>query len=170
MTSIRPERPGMTLDEFFAGYEASRPLFDALRQVVDSVGESEIRVSKSQVAFARTRAFAWAWVPDRYLHGGHAPLVLSVALPCQGRIVAVEAGRGAHAGPIHASPRVARGIGSRRRRALLAAGGVGSGGALTPPRVAVPHVTLIQRLNESRDKLVARNEAVDVRRASWTEP
>ena len=37
-------------------------------------------VTKSQVAFARGRTFAWAWVPDRYLGGGHAPLVLSVAL------------------------------------------------------------------------------------------
>ncbi|MBK8796107.1 MAG: hypothetical protein IPM07_06875 [Anaerolineales bacterium] len=70
----------MTLDEFFTGYEASRPLFDALRALVDSLGESSLRVTKSQVAFARGRTFAWAWVPDRYLGGGHAPLVLSVAL------------------------------------------------------------------------------------------
>ncbi len=71
---------GVTLDEFFSGYEASRRLFDALRGLVESVGESGLRVTKSQIAFERRRAFAWAWVPDRYLGGGHAPLVLSVAL------------------------------------------------------------------------------------------
>jgi hypothetical protein len=71
----------VTLDEFFTGYEASRVLFDALRALVDSLGEAELRVGKSQVAFSHQRAFAWAWVPDRYLGGGHAPLVLSVALP-----------------------------------------------------------------------------------------
>jgi len=71
----------VTLDEFFTGYEPSRPVFDALLALVDSLGEVELRVSRSQVAFAHRRAFAWAWVPDRYLGGGHAPLVLSVALP-----------------------------------------------------------------------------------------
>lgn len=71
----------MTLDEFFTGYEQSRPLFDAVQALVDSLGETEMRVTKSQVAFAHGRPFAWAWVPDRYLGGGHAPLVLSVVLP-----------------------------------------------------------------------------------------
>jgi hypothetical protein len=37
-------------------------------------------VTKSQVAFRRRKAFAWAWVPDRYLGSGHAPLVLTLAL------------------------------------------------------------------------------------------
>jgi Domain of unknown function (DUF5655) len=36
-------------------------------------------VTKSQIAFRRKRAFAWAWIPDRYLRGQHAPLVLSFA-------------------------------------------------------------------------------------------
>lgn len=70
----------MTLDEFFAGREDSHSLFDALRDVVDSLGPVEMRVTKSQIAFRRRVAFAWAWVPDRYLRGGHAPLVLSVSL------------------------------------------------------------------------------------------
>ena len=71
----------LTVDEFFTGYEASRPLFKALRRLVDAGGESELRVSRSQIAFVDGRRFAWVWVPDRYLGGGHAPLVLSVALP-----------------------------------------------------------------------------------------
>lgn len=36
-------------------------------------------MTKSQVAFRRRKAFAWAWIPDRYLHGDHAPLVLTLS-------------------------------------------------------------------------------------------
>jgi hypothetical protein len=68
------------LNEFFTNHEAARPIFDALQCVVDTLGPAELRVSKSQIAFRRRVAFAWAWVPDRYLRGGHAPLVLSVSL------------------------------------------------------------------------------------------
>lgn len=70
----------MTLDEFFEGYAASRPIFDALRIAIEGVGPAEMRVSKSQIAFRRRVGFAWAWIPDKYLSGGHAPLVLSVSL------------------------------------------------------------------------------------------
>lgn len=70
----------MTLDEFFAGYEASRPIFDALNDLVTSIGPSVIHVTKSQVAFRHHFPFAWAWIPGRYLRGRGAPLVLSVAL------------------------------------------------------------------------------------------
>jgi hypothetical protein len=68
----------MTPDEFFAGHENSRPIFEALRETIEDLGPVEIRVTKSQVAFYRKKAFAWAWVPDRYLRGKHAPLVLTL--------------------------------------------------------------------------------------------
>ena len=72
----------ITLDEYFAGQESSRRIFDALEGTVARLGAFELRVSKSQVAFHRSgHAFAWAWMPDQYLGPGHAPLVLSVALP-----------------------------------------------------------------------------------------
>ena len=71
----------MTLDDFFAGQEEARRIFDALSAAVEAVGPSEVRVSKSQVAFWRQRAFAWAWAPGKYLRGRDlAPLVLTVAL------------------------------------------------------------------------------------------
>jgi hypothetical protein len=69
----------MTLDEFFAGHEASRPIFEALREAIEELGPVDTRVTKSQVAFYRRKAFAWAWIPDRYLHGQHAPLVLTLS-------------------------------------------------------------------------------------------
>jgi hypothetical protein len=65
---------------FFTGYEAARPLFDALQSAIDALGPVELRVGQSQISFRRRVAFAWAWVPGRYLRGDHAPLVLSVAL------------------------------------------------------------------------------------------
>jgi hypothetical protein len=70
----------MTLDEFFSGYGESRRIFDALHAAIEALGAVNVRVTKSQVAFRRRRAFAWAWVPGRYLGGGHAPLVLTVSL------------------------------------------------------------------------------------------
>ena len=69
----------MTLDEFFSGFDESRRVFDTLRAAIEAIGPTEMRVTKSQVAFRRDKAFAWAWVPDRYLRGRHAPLVLTMS-------------------------------------------------------------------------------------------
>lgn len=70
----------MTLDEYFSGWEQSRQIFDALGRLIAGIGPSEIRVTRSQVAFRRRKAFAWAWIPAMYLRGNLAPLVLTVAL------------------------------------------------------------------------------------------
>lgn len=67
----------MTLDEFFADHEASRRIFDALAAAVDAIGPSELRISKSQVAFVRHTVFARVWMPCTYLERG-APLVLTL--------------------------------------------------------------------------------------------
>jgi hypothetical protein len=66
------------LDEFFKGYEISRPLFDAVRGALDTIGPTELRVSKSQVAFWRRKAVARVWLPARYLHCNPAPLVMTL--------------------------------------------------------------------------------------------
>ena len=70
----------MTLDDFFAGHPASRQIFAALSAAIANIGPADLRVTKSQVAFRRASAFAWAWMPGMYLHGKTAPLVLSVSL------------------------------------------------------------------------------------------
>ena len=71
----------MTLDEFFAGYEESRPLFEALRRVIDEFGPIELSVTRSQIAVHKAgqrSAFARVWLPKRYLQDRGAPLVLTL--------------------------------------------------------------------------------------------
>ena len=69
-----------TVDDFFAGHADSRRLFDALHGAVSAIGPVELHVTKSQVAFRRRVAFAWAWLPRKVLRGRGAPLVLTIAL------------------------------------------------------------------------------------------
>ena len=61
------------------GYDESRALFDTLRDAVDVIGTAELQVTKSQIAFRRRKAFAWAWIPGKYLRGKTAPLVLTLS-------------------------------------------------------------------------------------------
>ena len=68
------------MDEFFEGQEKSRQLFEAVRCVINIIGCTELRVTKSQIAFRRRKAFAWVWMPGKYLRGETAPLVLTLSL------------------------------------------------------------------------------------------
>ena len=70
----------MTLDDHFAGLETSRRLFDALAEAVARLGDVDVKVTKTQVAFRRRVNFAYAWVPQKHLGCPAAPLVLTVAL------------------------------------------------------------------------------------------
>lgn len=73
----------LTLDEYFGGQVEARQLFEALSRLIESIGPAAMRATKSQVAFRRRRAFAWAWMPGQYLRRPAAPLVLTVALPAR---------------------------------------------------------------------------------------
>ena len=68
----------MTVDAFFSGHEESRRIFEVLRLKIGMIGPAELRVTTSQIAFRRRKAFAWVWMPSRYLHGKRAPLVLTL--------------------------------------------------------------------------------------------
>jgi hypothetical protein len=70
----------LTLDEFFEGQAEARRVFEAVRTLIEALGPVAVQVTKSQVAFRRRKAFAWAWRPEQYLRRRAAPLVLSVAL------------------------------------------------------------------------------------------
>ncbi len=50
-----------------------------MRGAIENIGPAEIRVSKSQIAFRRRKAFAWVWMPGQYLKGKVAPLVLTLS-------------------------------------------------------------------------------------------
>ena len=69
-----------SLEAFFDGRPFSRQLFDCLAEMIHSLGHVDLRVTKSQVAFRCRKAFAWAWLPQQYLQGRGAPLVVSIAL------------------------------------------------------------------------------------------
>jgi hypothetical protein len=70
----------ITPGDFFADNPAGEELFDEIRRVIDSIGKSMMRVSKSQIAFRRKRNFAIVWWPRQYLKRATAPLVLTLSL------------------------------------------------------------------------------------------
>lgn len=70
--------PGVSLDDFFAGHDQARAIFNTVRRAVDALGPADMRVSKSQVSFRRRRPFAAVWIPEQYLKRKVAPLVLTV--------------------------------------------------------------------------------------------
>ena len=55
-------------------------IYQAVKQAVSVLGESSVRVTKSQVAFRRRKAFAFVWRPGQYISSA-VPAVLSIALP-----------------------------------------------------------------------------------------
>jgi hypothetical protein len=69
----------MEIAEFFADWPESARIFESLRAAVENLGETEMRVTKSQIAFRRRTGFAWAWVPGKYLGGNRPQLVLSIS-------------------------------------------------------------------------------------------
>jgi hypothetical protein len=70
----------LTVEKYFEDREESRSIFDVVRAAVTEAGPSEMRVTKSQISFRRRRAFAWVWIPEKYLHRKSAPLVLTLSL------------------------------------------------------------------------------------------
>jgi len=69
----------MTLDEFFAGQDQAKAIFEILWAAVEAIGPAELQITKSQIAFRRRRGFAQAWMPVKYLRGHLAPLVLTMS-------------------------------------------------------------------------------------------
>lgn len=96
-----------TLQEFFADSPTSRSLFDHLVALLDSLGPFDMRITTSQIAFRRRIAFAWAWLPAKYLRGRGAPLVLSIALRRRDPLAALEAGGGTRPRAFHAPSGIA---------------------------------------------------------------
>lgn len=64
--------------EFFAGHPEGLAIYAAVAAVIRTLGESEERVSRSQIAFRRRRGFAFVWRPAQYVRSD-VPAVLSIA-------------------------------------------------------------------------------------------
>ncbi len=67
-------------EEFFAGHPSALAVYERVRSVLGGLGPVDIRTTQSQVAFRRTRGFAYLWLPGRYLAKPGAEVVLSFAL------------------------------------------------------------------------------------------
>lgn len=63
-----------------AGNTIALAVLDRVRSAVRAFGPVEIRTSKGQVSFRRSRSFAYLWVPGQYLTRPVADVVLSFAL------------------------------------------------------------------------------------------
>jgi hypothetical protein len=68
-----------TPEAFFAGHEDGLAVYRAVAEAVAALGECDVRVSRSQIAFRRRRGFAYVWRPGQYV-ASDVPAVLSVAL------------------------------------------------------------------------------------------
>ena len=48
---------------FFGDNPFQLKLFKIIRQYIDSIGVSSMKVTKTQISFANKRQFAWIWIP-----------------------------------------------------------------------------------------------------------
>lgn len=55
-------------------------VYEKVSRCLSDLVPFETRTSKSQIAFRRSRGFAYLWLPGQYLRGPHADVVLSIAL------------------------------------------------------------------------------------------
>jgi hypothetical protein len=70
----------MAPEEFLAGHPVALTVFFRVRSVLEQLGPVDIRTTKSQIAFRRTRGFAYLWLPGQYLAKPAVDVVLSFAL------------------------------------------------------------------------------------------
>jgi uncharacterized protein DUF5655 len=71
-----------TPEEFFDGHPDGLAIYRRVADVIDGLGEAEVRVSQSQIAFRARRGFAYVWRPGRYVDND-VPAVLSIPLPAE---------------------------------------------------------------------------------------
>ena len=73
-----PDPPGP--EDLFDGFPKTLAVCRRVEQEVAALGGATVRVTRSQVAFRRRRAFAWVWRPGQYVRSD-VPAVLTFALP-----------------------------------------------------------------------------------------
>jgi hypothetical protein len=67
-------------ESFFEGHPDGLAVYHSVAKVVAALGHSQVRVTKSQIAFGRRKGFAYVWRPGQYV-ASVVPAVLSIALP-----------------------------------------------------------------------------------------
>lgn len=67
-------------EDLFRGFPQGLAICRAVQDAVSAIGEADMRVTRSQVAFRHRRGFAYVWRPGQYVRSD-VPAVLSVALP-----------------------------------------------------------------------------------------
>ena len=75
--------PDFGSPSLFDGATLALDVFRAVRRALEEIGDVELRVTKSQVAFRRRRGFAYLWMPSQWLDRPHDTVVLSIALDHQ---------------------------------------------------------------------------------------
>jgi hypothetical protein len=107
----------LTVEKYFEDREESRSIFDVVRAAVTEAGPSEMRVTKSQISFRRRRAFAWVWIPEKYLRRKSATGP-DAFFNAAGSLPALERNRRTVPGSVHAplGINVAQGCGRRSPR------------------------------------------------------
>ena len=80
MTRARPEPSSpQEAQAFFAGSELGLALYRRVQGLLDEVGPCDLRVTRTQVGWARRRGFAFLWQPGRWLRNAAAEVVLTIA-------------------------------------------------------------------------------------------
>jgi hypothetical protein len=64
----------------FDGAALALDVFRTVRRALEEIGDAEVRITKSQVAFRRRRGFAYLWMPSQWLDRAPDTVVLSIAL------------------------------------------------------------------------------------------
>ena len=80
MTRARPQPSAPQEPEaFFADSVLGLEAYRRVQAVLDGLGPCHLRVSRTQVGWARRRGFAFLWMPGRWLRNPGAEVVLTVS-------------------------------------------------------------------------------------------
>ena len=67
-------------EDLFVGFPEGLAMCHRVQQVVSTIGDASVVVTKSQVGFRRRKGFAYLWRPGQYVDSD-VPAVLSIVLP-----------------------------------------------------------------------------------------
>jgi hypothetical protein len=71
----------VSAEEYFAGHDLARAVFDRLGAVLDAAGvDHSVRITRTQASYRRRRGFAYVWMPGEHLGRPAAEAVVSFGL------------------------------------------------------------------------------------------